>query len=213
MTNFLVLTHLDRNKEYVRQEEYTFLQENLQTSQEQLEDLKDIITKMKTVIHEKDTEIERISSLKESDMVQQISTLNKLRQIELDKFREQEESFSDVELVKLKEISHLAPKILFCFQVFEEKAFKYLFEGAKHVSIELAEKCLKEKLKIEDIDAFLLARYVIEPREQSTVVLQKDRTAYRREILSRLKSIAFKKITQKDFFALESEIRSVENND
>jgi hypothetical protein len=52
---------------------------------------------------------------------------------------------------------------------------------------------------------------VIEPREQPTVVLQRDRTAYRREILSRLKSIGFKKITEKDFHALENQIRSEEN--
>jgi hypothetical protein len=79
------------------------------------------------------------------------------------------------------------------------------------VSISQAEKAFKEKLRLEEIDAFLLARYVIEPREQSTIILQLDRTAYRREILSKLKSIAFKKITEKDFHALEDEIRSEEN--
>lgn len=117
----------------------------------------------------------------------------------------------DVELVKLKEVTHLAPVIKFCFQVYEEKSFKYLFGGTKHVSVEIAEKYFIENLKLEPLDAFLLARYIIEPREQATVVLQRDRTAYRREILSRLKSIGFKKISEKDFHALEQEIRSEEN--
>ena len=78
----------------------------------------------------------------------------------------------------------------------------------------MAETFLKEKLKIEDLDAFLLARYIIEPREQTSDgknVLQKDRTAYRREIISRLKSIAYKKIGQKDFHQLERDIRNDEN--
>ena len=82
------------------------------------------------------------------------------------------------------------------------------------MSIEIAEKFFKEKLKLEDLDAFLLARYIIEPREHTSDgknVLQKDRTAYRREIISRLKSIAYKKIGQKDFHQLEKDIRSEEN--
>lgn len=79
------------------------------------------------------------------------------------------------------------------------------------MSIEIAEKYFKENLKIDELDAFLLARYVIEPREQPTVVLQKDRSAYRREILNRLKSIDYKKVAEKDFHALEAEIRSPAN--
>jgi hypothetical protein len=57
-----------------------------------------------------------------------------------------------------------------------------------------------------------LARYSIEPREQPTIIVQKDRTAYRREIMSKLKSIAFKKITEKDFYQLEKEIRLKKND-
>ena len=74
--------------------------------------------------------------------------------------------------------------------------------------------CFKEKLKLKDLEAFLLARFVIEPREQTfdgKTILQKDRTAYRREIVSRLKSIGYKNIWQKDFHQLEKEIRSEEN--
>lgn len=201
----------------VRQEEYDFLHESLQNSQSQLEDLKDVIVKLQSVIQEKNVVIEHLNSqskpmeVEKSESDIQNETYQNLRKRELEKFRQREDSFVDLELVKLKEVAHLAPQVEFCFQVFEEKAFKYLFDGNKHVSIEIAEQFFKEKLKIEDLDAFLLARYVIEPREQSTVVLQKDRTAYRREIISRLKSIAYKKITEKDFHALEKEVRSEEN--
>lgn len=200
----------------------------MQNNQKNLHELKELLTEMRNTLKAKESELERLSS-KENEFVEQIKTLNKenvclkekitkkneevnkLRQDELFKVKAHEESFSDVELVKYKEVAHLAPIIQFWFQVFEEKAFKVLFEGSKHVSISQAEKAFKEKLRLEEIDAFLLARYVIEPREQATIILQLDRTAYRREILSKLKSIAFKKITEKDFHALEDEIRSEEN--
>jgi hypothetical protein len=137
---------------------------------------------------------------------------HKLREDELSQINEQEDSLLDVEIVKIKEVSHLAQIIKFCFQVYEDRAFRYLFGSSKNLSIESAEKDFKENLKLGVFDAFLLARFVIEPREQPTVVLQKDRSANKREILNRLKSISYKKISEKDFHSLETEIRSAANN-
>lgn len=78
----------------------------------------------------------------------------------------------------------------------------------------MADKYFKEKLKMKDMDAFLLARFIIEPRDQTSDgkhIIQKERTAYRREIVSRLKSIGYKKIGQKDLHQLEKDIRNQEN--
>mmetsp|Transcript_24403 Transcript_24403/g.21649 ORF Transcript_24403/g.21649 Transcript_24403/m.21649 type:complete len:155 (+) Transcript_24403:31-495(+) len=153
----------------------------------------------------KNKEIELISKLKSTttetnklkDKISQdnIEYKNKLRSEELNKYNDQEDEFIEVELVRLKEIAHLTPIIEFCFQVHEEQTFKFLFNGTKNVSIEIAEKYFKEKLNLGNLDAFLLARYIIEPREQTIDgknVLQRDRTAYRREITSRLKSLGYK---------------------
>jgi len=145
---------------------------------------------------------------KENDFVKKIESLKKenasllekigqkqeeiksqVKRDEFYKFLEREDSFSDVELVKIKDLSHLACTIEFCFQVFEKKTLKYLFDANKNISIQEAELCFQNKLKLNEGDSLLLARYIIEPREQSTIIFQRDRKSYGREILVRLTSI------------------------
>ena len=119
-----------RNKSTVRIEEYVYLQESVQNNQKNLHELKELLTGMRKTLRDKEDELERLSS-KENEFVEQIKTLNKenvclkekitqkneevnkLRQEELFKVKAQEDSFSDVELVKYKEVSHLAPIIQF----------------------------------------------------------------------------------------------------
>ena len=119
-----------RNKNTVRIEEYVYLQESVQNNQKNLHELKELLTGMRKTLRDKENELERLSS-KENEFVEQIKTLNKenvclkekitqkneevnkLRQEELFKVKAQEDSFSDVELVKYKEVSHLAPIIQF----------------------------------------------------------------------------------------------------
>jgi predicted nuclease with TOPRIM domain len=114
----------------VRIEEYIYLQESVQNNQKNLHELKELLTGMRKTLRDKENELERLSS-KENEFVEQIKTLNKenvclkekitqkneevnkLRQEELFKVKAQEDSFSDVELVKYKEVSHLAPIIQF----------------------------------------------------------------------------------------------------
>lgn len=86
-------------------------------------------------LNEKEQELKKMQD-KESEYVKKIEALNKENEFlkvqdeaknkneskktkrdEFYEFLAKEDSFSDVELVKLKDLSHLAPTIEFCFQV------------------------------------------------------------------------------------------------
>lgn len=122
----------------LNQKEVDRFGESISKNQNQLLSLKGIITEISKNLQNKNDEVKKHLE-KESEFMRKIESLrkendhlrerigqsqkeisSKTKRDEFYEFLAREDSFSDVELVKLKDLAHLASSIEFCFQVFEK---------------------------------------------------------------------------------------------
>lgn len=76
----------------------------------------------------------------------------------------------EVCIVKENEVTEFLPELRLLLQVFEDKAWKFLFGEKYLIPLNITKDVLQTKLSLEEAQAEKLARYLIEPNNKSKLI-------------------------------------------
>ena len=119
----------------------------------------------------------------------------------------------EISIVKENEVSECLPELRLLLQVFEDNAWKFLFNDKYLIPLSLAKEVLQTKLGLSVIQAEKLARFLIEPNNKEKLP-SKNYTLNNGDVMKRINSLVgkYKKYDTDEIYNLIQSFYSTKND-